>query len=77
MLPAGQVALFANDATLHSARGRGAQTAAIQERLRAIAARDFLLLAAEVAPGSTSGRNYLRCGFHLSYTRAHYARCLD
>lgn len=74
VLPVCGVGLFANDATLVSARGRGAQTATILERLRAIRTPRFSCLAAEVAPGSISERNYLRCGFHLAYTRTCYAR---
>jgi hypothetical protein len=74
VFPVGDIALFANDATLPSARGRGAQTATIYHRLREIAADEFALVAAEVAAGSTSERNYLRCGFHVWYTRSHYAR---
>lgn len=77
LMPAGAVALFGNDATLESARGRGAQKAAIQERLRHAGALRFKLAAAEVAPGSTSERNYVRCGFVVAYTRTHYARRLD
>jgi hypothetical protein len=75
--PAAGVGLFGNDATLSSARGRGAQTAAIQERLRKADKFGFSCVAAEVAPGSTSERNYLRCGFQLAYTRAYYARHID
>jgi hypothetical protein len=74
--PSAGVGLFGNDATLHSARRRGLHTATIQQRLRAAATLDFSCVAAEVAPGSASERNYLRCGFHLAYTRAHYARNL-
>jgi hypothetical protein len=70
--PAAGVALFGSDATLKPARGRGAQTATIQERLRAAAALGFSCADAEVAPGSTSERNYLRCGFRIAYTRACY-----
>jgi hypothetical protein len=77
LFPVGDVALFANDATLKSARGRGAQTATIHHRLGEVAARGFVCVAAEVAPGSTSERNYLRCGFQLLYTRSHYARGLS
>lgn len=73
IFPVGDIALFANDATLQSARGRGAQTALIHHRLREIAAGRFSCAAAEVARGSTSERNYLRCGFHLCYVRSHYA----
>lgn len=74
VLPVAGVGLFANDATLNSARGRGAQTTIIHARLRAVASHRLSCLAAEVAAGSTSERNYLRCGFHLAYARAHYAR---
>lgn len=74
LFPVGDVALFANDATLKSARGRGAQTATIHHRLGEAAARGFVCIAAEVTPGSTSERNYLRCGFQLLYARSHYVR---
>ena len=77
LVPAPGVAIFGNDATLESARGRGAQLATIQQRLRYAGALRFGLAAAEVAPGSTSERNYLRCGFGVAYTRVHYARQLD
>jgi hypothetical protein len=70
------VGLFANDATLEAARGRGAQTAAIHERMRIAAEAGLSLLAAEVAPGSTSERNYLRCGFSIGYARTHFVRTL-
>jgi hypothetical protein len=69
VFPVGDIALFANDATLQSARGRGAQTALIHHRLRVIAAGRFCCVVAEVAPESTSERNYFRCGFQLCYTR--------
>lgn len=72
--PAAGVGLFGNDATISSARGRGAQTATIHERLRAATTLGFSCVAAEVAPGSTSERNYIRCGFRIAYTRACYAR---
>jgi len=77
LLPAADVAIFGNDATLESARGRGAQQAAIHERLRYTEALRLSVAAAEVAPGSTSERNYLRCGFIVAYSRTHYARQLD
>jgi hypothetical protein len=76
LVPAGEVGIFANDATLASARGRGVQTAAIHQRLLAAAAHSFPLLAAEVAPDSISERNYLRCGFHVAYARVHYSRAI-
>ena len=77
LTPTVDVALFGNDATLQSARGRGAQKATIQQRLRYATALRFRLATAEVAAGSTSERNYLRCGFLLAYTRTHYGRRLD
>jgi hypothetical protein len=76
VMPAGEVAIFGNDATVPPARGRGAQTATIQARLRAIAGGSFAWAAAEVAPGSASQRNYLRCGFEIAYTRTWYARAI-
>lgn len=77
LFPVGDVALFANDATLESARGLGVQTAAIHHRLGEAAARGFVCVAAEVAPGSTSERNYLRCGFQRLYGRSHYVGAID
>ena len=76
LVPALGVAIFGNDATLLSARGRGAQQATIQQRLHYARALRFKLAAAEVARGSTSERNYLRCGFSVAYARTHYARLL-
>jgi hypothetical protein len=76
LMPAAGVGLFGNDATLSSARKRGAQRAAIEQRLRSAAELGLTLVAAEVAPGSSSERNYLRCGFVVAYTRTHYARRL-
>jgi hypothetical protein len=77
LVPAEGVAIFSNDATVPRATGRGAQTALIQERLRTAGAMGFACAAAEVAPGSRSERNYLRCGFEIAYQRKHYARKLD
>ena len=71
-----EVAIFGNDATVPRARGRGAQTAIIQARLRAIAAMPFSCAAAEVAAGSSSERNYLRCGFELAYKRLWYSKAI-
>jgi hypothetical protein len=77
LVPALDVAILGNDATLASARGRGAQQATIRQRLHYASALQFKLAAAEVANGSTSERNYLRGGFSVAYTRTHYARPLD
>lgn len=75
-MPAGGAAIFGNDATCPPARGRGAQTATIQARLRAAAGLGFSWAVAEVAPGSTSERNYLRCGFEIAYRRAWLVRAI-
>ena len=76
VMPAGDVAIFGNDATVPRARGRGAQTAIIQARLQAIAALPFSWAVAEVAPDSTSERNYLRSGFEIAYKRLWYSKAI-
>lgn len=70
----GNVVIFGCDGTLPEARGRGAQGALILERLRDTAPE--VIVTAEVAPGSVSERNYLRCGFEIAYARTHYTRTL-
>jgi len=77
LVPAAGVGILSNDATLPSARRSGAQIALIHARLGMAAARGLACLVAEVAPGSTSERNYLRCSFEIAYRRTHYARSLD
>jgi GNAT superfamily N-acetyltransferase len=74
LAPAGGVAILGNDGTLPAARGRGVQKALIEERLRRATELGFLWVAAEVAPGSVSEANYLRCGFEIAYARSHYTR---
>jgi GNAT superfamily N-acetyltransferase len=76
LMPAGPVAIFGNDATRPASRGRGLQTATIRARLRAVAGMGFEWLAAEVAPDSTSERNYLRCGFEIAYRRTWFTRAM-
>jgi GNAT superfamily N-acetyltransferase len=76
VMTAGDVAIFGNDATCPSARGRGAQTATILARLRAVAPLGVQWIAAEVAPGSVSERNYLRCGFEIAYRRRWFSRAI-
>jgi hypothetical protein len=66
--------IFGNDTTVPDARRLGAQTALIQARL-ALADSGALAIA-EVAPGSGSERNYVRCGFEIAYTRALFTRHL-
>ena len=69
------VVIFGCDGTLPDARGRGAQMTLIAARLKAVQAGKVVV--AEVAPGSGSERNYLRSGFQIAYTRAHYIRSLS
>jgi hypothetical protein len=71
----GDVAIFGCDGTLPEARGRGAQTALIEKRLGEL--DRGMIAVAEVAPGSTSERNYVRCGFRVAYARTHYVRALS
>jgi len=70
----GDIAIFGCDGTLPEARGRGAQTALIEQRLQGLT--PGMIAVAEVAPGSGSERNYLRCGFRVAYARTHYVRSL-
>lgn len=72
LVPSEDFAIFGCDATATASRGRGIQTALIQERLRHAVERGFSTAIAEVAPNSTSEHNYLRCGFRVAYTRTHY-----
>ena len=69
-----EFAVFGNDETKPEARRRGAQSALIAARLDALP--PGVRAIAEVAPGSTSERNYLRRGFEIAYTRQHYTRLL-
>jgi GNAT superfamily N-acetyltransferase len=64
----GLATLFA-DSTLPAARRQGWHSALIRSRLRAAAARGCDLAMAATLPGSTSQRNYERCGFQVAYTR--------
>lgn len=73
-VPYDSIVVFGNDGTRPGARGRGAQRALIDARSRQLPIDGFAV--AEVAPGSGSERNYLRCGFDIAYTRTHYVRDL-
>ena len=77
LVPTAGIGMLANDATSPAARRTGAQTAVILARLRMARSLDLPYLMAEVAPGSTSERNYLRCGFTIAYSRVHYALSLE
>ena len=68
------VVIFGNDGTLPDARRRGAQTALIEARLGELPAGKLVM--AEVAPGSGSERNYLRCGFEIAYARSQYVKAI-
>lgn len=63
------MANFFGDATLRSARGHGAHTALIRERLRAASNAGCDLAMAGTQPGSISQRNYQRLGFEVAYTK--------
>ena len=73
-VPYDSIVIFGNDGTRPEARGRGAQRALIDARLDRLPNHGVAV--AEVAPGSGSERNYLRCGFDIGYTRTHYVRDL-
>ncbi|HEY0405007.1 MAG TPA: GNAT family N-acetyltransferase [Pyrinomonadaceae bacterium] len=64
------VAAFFSGSTLPAARGRGAQTALLQARLRAAREAGCDLALIKTSPGSASQRNVQRAGFHLAYTKA-------
>jgi GNAT superfamily N-acetyltransferase len=70
----GGVALLAGASTLPEWRGRGAQAALLDARLRHAAAHgcDIAMLAA--LPGSASQRNAERRGFRIAYTRLKWVR---
>lgn len=63
------VAAFFSGSTLPVARGRGAQTALLQVRLRAAREAGCDLALIKTAPGNTSQRNVQRAGFQLAYTK--------
>jgi acyl-CoA synthetase (NDP forming) len=70
------VAIFGNDNTHPRERRRGHQRLLIEARLGLALQLGLAHAIAEVAPGSTSERNYLRCGFERAYIRTHYSRDL-
>ncbi|HXJ40201.1 MAG TPA: GNAT family N-acetyltransferase [Bryobacteraceae bacterium] len=65
----GPVAFLAGAATIPRARGRGAQRALLEERLRAALAEGCEIAAMGALAGSTSQRNAERAGFRIAYTR--------
>ena len=74
LAPAGGIAIFGNDNTHPSARGRGHQQTLIRARLQYARDQRLPYCIAEVAPGSISERNYLRCGFTIAYVRTYYSK---
>lgn len=70
----GRVASFFADSTLPEARGMGAQTRLIAQRLREAAQAGCDLAMVSVLPGSLSHRNYERAGFEVAYTRSNLIR---
>ncbi len=69
-----RVATFACDVTAEEARGRGLQRRLIEARLNLAHKEGIQWSYSEVAPGSASQRNYLRCGFESVYTRTHWRK---
>ena len=63
------VAILSGASTIPSARGRGAQRALLEARLRFAAEQGYPLAMMGAAPGSTSQRNAERQGFRIAYTR--------
>lgn len=64
------VAVLAGASTLPAARGRGAQLALLDARLRAAQDHQCSLAMMGALPGSPSQRNAERNGFRIAYTRA-------
>ena len=66
---ANEVAWFFADGTRVAYRGRGAQTALIQQRLQDAVLAGAKFAFAATAPNSQSQANYIRCGFRVLYTK--------
>jgi len=65
----GKVALLAGASTIPTARGRGAQAAALAARFVEARRRGCTMAMIVAEPGSTSQRNAERRGFVIAYTR--------
>jgi GNAT superfamily N-acetyltransferase len=70
----GGVALMAGASTAPEWRGRGAQLALLEARLRHAAEHGCDLAAMGALPGSTSQKNAERQGFRIAYTRIKWQR---
>ena len=71
---AGGVAHLAGASTIPAARGRGAQFALLDRRLRHAAAQGCDIALMGALPGSGSQRNAERNGFRIAYTRIKWGR---
>lgn len=65
----GEVALLAGASTIPEARGRGAQNALLQARLKYAADQGCTLAVMAAEPGSQSQKNSQKHGFLVAYTR--------
>jgi GNAT superfamily N-acetyltransferase len=65
----GGVALLAGASTVPEGRGKGAQHALLEARLRFAREHGCDLAVINTAPGSASQRNAERHGFRIAYTR--------
>ncbi len=70
------IAHLAGDATLPSFQGRGHHQAIIRRRIQDAAALGCDIATASTLPGSTSQRNYERCGFRVAYTKLVFRKVL-
>ncbi len=70
----GSVAMFAGACTIPSARGRGAQRALLEERLRTAVREGCEIAVMGAQAGSGSQRNAERAGFRIAYTRTKWQR---
>jgi GNAT superfamily N-acetyltransferase len=68
------VALLAGASTIPAFRGRGAQRALLETRLRVAREHSCDIAMMGAAPGSASQRNAERAGFRIAYTRLKWVR---
>jgi GNAT superfamily N-acetyltransferase len=71
------IADFGVTSTLPSARGRGAQRALLQRRLRHAQTLGLDVAVVTTEAGSISDRNVQRAGFQVAYTRQKFERPLE
>ncbi len=74
LVPGLRVATFCCDGTVAAARGKGYQKRLIEARLGIARELGLSWCTSEVAPGSGSQRNYVRCGFEKAYSRQHWKK---